>query len=90
MTRRKNKWPDHREAATMMTPLAPSDFLESSIGSSVPFASTICMSRRTVCSSTSKTSSSMKCLCPTWSNNIASFPDCSKQCMTHEDHEHDL
>jgi hypothetical protein len=44
--------PGHREAVTTTAPL---DFTESSVGSSVPFASTICISTRTVYSSTSNT-----------------------------------
>jgi hypothetical protein len=49
-----------KKVVMMMTPSAPSDFLESSVGSSVPFISTIYTSTRTLCSSTSKTSSRMK------------------------------
>jgi hypothetical protein len=90
MTTRKTRRPSHREEATTMAPIAPSDFPESSVSSNVPFASTIYMSTRTICSSTSKTSSWMKCRRPTWSNNIASFPGCSKQCLTCEDHELDV
>jgi hypothetical protein len=44
--------PGHQEAVTMT---ALSDFAESSIGSSVPFSSTICISTRSVYSSTSNT-----------------------------------
>jgi hypothetical protein len=86
---RKTRRPDLREVATTKAPLAPSDFLESSVGSSVPFSSTICTSTRTVCSSISKTSSRMKCR-RTWLYNIASFLGCSKQCVTREDHELDV
>jgi hypothetical protein len=45
----------HREATKTTAPSAPSDFQESSIGSSVPFASTICISTRIVHSYTSNT-----------------------------------
>jgi hypothetical protein len=44
-TMRRKTSPGHREAAMMMT---PSDFTESSIDSSVPFASTICISTRII------------------------------------------
>jgi hypothetical protein len=72
-------------------PTTPLDFRESSIGSSVPFASTFCIRTRTIYSSTSKTSSWMNCRCPTWSNRIASLIGCSKQqYITREDHELDV
>jgi hypothetical protein len=90
MTMRKTR-PGHREVATTTSPSAPSYFLESCVGSSFPFSSTICTSTRMVCSSTSKASSRMQCHCPTWSNNIAIFLGCSKQpCLTREDHELDV
>jgi hypothetical protein len=73
----KTSMPCHRDAAMMTTPSAPPDFLESRIGWSVPLASTICTSRRMVCSSTSKASSRMKCHPPTWLNNISMFLGCS-------------
>jgi hypothetical protein len=82
---------EDEEAAAMTTPSTPIDFLESSVRSSVPFPSDICMSSRTMCSSTSKTSSRRIWGCLTWSNSIASFPGFSKQtCVTREDHELDL
>jgi hypothetical protein len=88
---RKTNRPDHQEAATTTAPSAPLDFLESSVGSSVPFASAICISTRTVYSSTSKISSWMNCCCPTWLNIIASLTGCLKQqCVIHEDHELDV
>jgi hypothetical protein len=61
MTMRKTSRPGHQEVVMMMTPSALSDFLESSIGSSVLFASTICISTRIVYSATSKTSSWKNC-----------------------------
>jgi hypothetical protein len=54
---RKTSRPSHHEPTMTTTPSALSDFLESSIGSSVPFASAICISTRTFYSATSKTSS---------------------------------
>jgi hypothetical protein len=53
--RRKISPSGHQEAATTTALSAPSDFQESSFGSSVPFASTICISTRIVYSSTSNT-----------------------------------
>jgi hypothetical protein len=78
-TTRKTSRPGHREAATTMAPLAPSDFPESRVGSSVPFASTICISTRTFYSATSKISSWKNCRRLTWSNSIASLTGYSKQ-----------
>jgi hypothetical protein len=88
---RKTSRPGHRDATTMMAPSAQSDFPKSSVGSSVPFASTISISTRTIYSSTSKTLSWMNYRRPTWSNNIGSLTGCSKQqCVNGEDHEFDV